>query len=71
MNREDIRKLLGGYATGTLSEQERQALYSAALDDQDLFDMLADEDALRELLADPGIRAQLVHQLQPQRVSRC
>ena len=26
MNRDDIQKLLGGYATGTLTPEERQAL---------------------------------------------
>ena len=38
MNREDIQKLLGGYATGTLTPEEQQALFSAALEDQELFD---------------------------------
>ena len=37
MKREDIEKLLGGYATGTLTGEERQALFEAALTDQALF----------------------------------
>ena len=52
--------LLGGYATGTLTEAERRALFAAALEDQALFDALADEEALRELLADSGTRARLL-----------
>ena len=31
MSRDDIRKLLGGYATDTLSEEERRTLFEAAL----------------------------------------
>jgi hypothetical protein len=52
-------RLLGGYATGTLTAEERAALFSAALDDQELFDALADEEALRHLLADPAARARV------------
>ena len=48
---DDVRKLLGGYATGTLTDEERNLLFSAALEHQELFDALADEEALRELLA--------------------
>ena len=33
MSAGDIRKLLGGYATGTLSAEEQQALFEAALHD--------------------------------------
>jgi len=60
MKREDIRKLLGGYATGTLTAEERQALFEAALEDQELFDALAKEEPLRELLEDPAARARLL-----------
>lgn len=52
--------LLGGYATGTLSEAEKQTLFQAALKDQALFDALADEEALRELLSDPAHRTHLI-----------
>jgi hypothetical protein len=55
---DDVRKLLGGYATGTLTEEEKQTLFNAALDDADLFNALADEHALKELLDDPTTRAQ-------------
>jgi hypothetical protein len=56
----EAAKLLGGYATGTLSEAERQALFAAALDRQELFDALMDEEALRELLSDSVVKAQLI-----------
>ncbi|MGC9946497.1 MAG: hypothetical protein ABSF64_09040 [Bryobacteraceae bacterium] len=65
MSREDIQKLLGGYATDTLSEAERRALYAAALEDQELFDALAKEQALREVLQDPAARQQLMEALGP------
>jgi hypothetical protein len=57
---DDVRKLLGGYATGTLTEAEKQALFAAALEDAELFNVLADEEALRELLDDPAARAQVL-----------
>ncbi len=63
MAERDAEKLLGGFATGTLTEEERQALYAAALHDQRLFDALADEEALRQLLEDPAVRRRLVSAL--------
>jgi len=65
MTRIDAEKLLGGHATGTLSEAERQSLFVAALDHQEIFDALMDEEALRELLADPAAKAQLLAALAP------
>jgi len=67
MTREEIRKLLGGYATGTLTEAERRALFQAALEDQEIFDALADEEALRELLSDEGYRRELAAALAEER----
>ena len=60
MDRQDIQKLLGGYATGTLTPEEQQLLFEAALSDQELFDALAREQSLRDLLNDPAARAQLL-----------
>lgn len=54
-----IERLLGGYATNTLTEPERQALFEAALEDQDLFNALQDEQSLRELLDDSASRAMI------------
>jgi Domain of unknown function (DUF4384) len=59
VTQEEIRKLLGGYAANTLTEGERTALFEAALEDQDLFNALHNEDELRELLADPVSREQI------------
>ena len=59
MSNEEIRKLLGGYATNTLTESERKELFEAALEDQELFNALQQEEALKGLLADPGTRAQV------------
>jgi len=67
MSREDIQKLLGGYATGTLSAAERSALFEAALEDQELFDALAKEEALRDVLDYPSARQQLIAALSPAR----
>jgi len=67
MSREEIEKLLGGYATDTLSEAERRALFQAALEDQELFDSLAREQALREVLSEPSARQQLIEALGPAR----
>jgi hypothetical protein len=67
MTPEEIHKLLGGYAANTLTEGERASLFEAALEDQTLFDALHNEDALRELLADPVTREQVRLALQPAR----
>ena len=63
MNRQDIEKLLGGYATGTLTPEEERALFAAALEDQHLFDALGREQPLRDLLRDPAARAALLASL--------
>jgi hypothetical protein len=63
MSREEIQKLLGGYATGTLTGDEQQALFEAALEDQELFDALAHEQALRDLLRDPVAKATVLAEL--------
>ncbi len=57
MSREEARKLLGGYAAGNLTEAENRALFEAALEDQELYNELAREQPLRELLEDPAARA--------------
>lgn len=59
MTNEQARKLVGGYATNSLTEAERKALFEAALEDQELFDALQQEEALKELLADPESRSQI------------
>ena len=59
MKPEEIRNLLGGYASGTLSDEEKRILFGAALEDQSLFEALADEQALKEVLDDPESRGYL------------
>lgn len=60
MRPEDAKRLLGGFATGNLTPAEEQALYAAAMEDQELFDALANEQGLRDLLRDPAARARLL-----------
>jgi len=55
MKDEDIQNLLGGFATDTLTDRERELLFTAALENQDLFDALANDQALRDLLRRPGV----------------
>jgi hypothetical protein len=62
---EDARKLMGGYATGNLADEERKALFAAALSEQELFDELVKEQALKELLDDPQSRQRLLDELRP------
>lgn len=71
MTPDDARKLLGGYATGSLSDAERTALFEAALEDQELFDELAGEQVLKEVLDEPGARQRLLVALEngPQRAA--
>jgi hypothetical protein len=56
---------MGGYATGTLTEAERKLLFEAALEDQELFDELAAEQSLKELVETPGVRSRLAAALEP------
>lgn len=67
MTREEVQKLLGGYATGTLTPAEQQALFEAALDDQEIFDALAREQPLHDLLRDPAARAEVLAALDDRR----
>src|SRR4051812_29860738 len=64
---DDVRKLLGGYAAGTLTEDERGALYRAALEDPTVFDAMAEEQPVRDLLDDPSARAELLAAVQEPR----
>jgi hypothetical protein len=63
MKPDEAAKLLGGYATGTLTEAERQALFDAALSDQELFNALAGDHALKDLLDDPVSRRRVLQVL--------
>jgi len=63
MSGDEIRRLIGGYATGNLSEAQRKLLFDAALEDQDLFDELAREQQLKELIEAPGVKQRLLASL--------
>ena len=56
--------LLGGYATNTLTDEEKRQLFEAALHDQSLFEALANEEDLKSMLADPQARQQILASLQ-------
>jgi hypothetical protein len=64
MRRQEIHKLLGGFATGTLTREEEQALFAAALEDHELFHQLVKEQPLRDLLQEPAARARLIAALE-------
>ena len=64
MTREEALKLAGGYATNTLTPEERAALFQAALEDQAIFDALQKEQGLRELLDDAASRAIILDAIQ-------
>lgn len=66
MNQEHIQRLLAGYATGQLSDEEKKQLFAAALENQELFDQLVEEDALREVIELPGARGRLLAALEPE-----
>lgn len=70
MSEHDLEKLLGGFAADTLTSEEKQQLYGAALQDQQLFNALADEQAFKELLADPAVRRRLLAALKQKHASR-
>src|ERR1700724_3692474 len=67
MKDEEIQNLLGGFSTDPLTDRERELLFTAALKNQELFDALANEQALRELLSDPASRRQLLQALEPEK----
>jgi hypothetical protein len=65
VTRDEARRLLSSYATGSLTESERRLLFEAALEDQDLFDELAREDELKQFLEEPGARDRLIAAVTP------
>jgi hypothetical protein len=61
----DVRHLLAGYATGTLTDAEKKELFEAALHDPELFAEIAGEEPLRELLEPAAVRAELLERIEP------
>ena len=62
---DEARRLLGGYATRTLSDAERKQLLEAALHNDELFAALVDEQVLQDLLDDPIAKDRLLASLAP------
>ncbi len=62
-NPRDPSYLISGHATETLSAAERRRLYSAALEDQEVFDRLVGEERWRQVLSSPGVRQELLEVL--------
>lgn len=58
------QELLSGYATEILSNKEKGILFEAALDDQELFDRLVEEEAWREALSQEGARQSVLDALE-------
>jgi len=69
-NADEIRRLLSEYAAGTISDADRRILMTAALEDQDLFNSLAVEQPLADLMTDPESRSELRNALVEQRPRR-
>ena len=69
MEREQLDRLLAEYSTGGLSEDDRKKLFTEALADQELFDQLTEEDALREAIEMPGARNRLIDSLREESVA--
>ena len=67
MPSDDILDLIGRYSTGSLTAEEQQRLFTAALNDQELFDQLAREQDLKQLLDEPGVRDRMIRALEPPR----
>ena len=65
--KSELERLVALYASGQLSDAERQQLFAAALEDQELFEALAHEDSVLDVLAMPGARGRLVDGLKPKR----
>jgi hypothetical protein len=61
--KQTAKRLLGGHVFGTLTQEEQRELHRTALDDQEVFDALVDDEPLREALADPVVRRDLLELL--------
>lgn len=59
MNRLESVRLLTRYLDGVLPPDERARLIDVALSDQDIYNALAEEAILAEMLEDPEFRARV------------
>ncbi len=60
---DEIEALLSAYAAGTLTPDEKKRLFEKSLGNQQLFDALADEEAMRAALAMPLVKESLIELL--------
>ncbi len=67
MSEHELEKLLGGFAVNTLTAEERQKLFTAALQAQPLFNALADDQRVKELLPDRTVPRKVLLQKFPAR----
>jgi hypothetical protein len=61
MTREEREQLLARYTTGELTSLERERLFTEAMNDQELFEHLFEDDALEEALSDPAVRRHIMN----------
>ena len=66
-DKNELERLTALYASGQLTRVERKILFSAALEDQELFAALAHEDAMRDALQLPGATDRVIAGLKPKR----
>ena len=59
----NLEDWLTEYASGSLSHDKERALFAAAMEDQDLFNRLMDQHAIREMLDQPEARQELARWL--------
>jgi hypothetical protein len=67
MSDEKLENALTRYASRQTSPAEETALLRAAAEDQDIFDALAQEELMREILDDPSARKMLLKSLPAER----
>lgn len=70
MNPKEAERLMELYLSGELSGAERSAFADALLEDQDLYNIFAEEQILSELLSTPEVQARAKLMCTPQPYSR-
>ncbi len=66
MNEAEIRRLLSEYAAGSISDADRRILFQEALENQSVFESLAAEQPLADLMSDAAARSELRAALVPE-----
>jgi hypothetical protein len=60
----ETKHLVSGYAAEILTADQRREVFSAALEDQEIFDQLFEEESWRQIFQQPGVRRELLAALQ-------